>query len=56
MWVENFKKLNDSDAWHQVLAKQGWQQNYLGGDEFGAYISSETDRIGKVLKDAGLVK
>jgi putative tricarboxylic transport membrane protein len=56
MWVENFKKLNDSDAWHQVLAKQGWQQNYLGGDEFGAYIGTETDRIGKVLKDAGLVK
>jgi putative tricarboxylic transport membrane protein len=56
MWVENFKKLNDSDAWHQVLAKQGWQQNYLGGDEFGTYIGTETDRIGKVLKDAGLVK
>jgi putative tricarboxylic transport membrane protein len=56
LWVENFKKLSESDAWKKVLDTQGWQQNYLGGDEFGAYIASETDRIGKVLKDAGLVK
>jgi putative tricarboxylic transport membrane protein len=55
-WVENFKKLNDSEAWHKVLETQGWQQNYLGGEEFGAYIASETDRIGQVLKEAGLVK
>lgn len=56
MWVENFKKLNDSDAWHKVLATQGWEQDYLGGEEFGTFIASETDRIGKILKDAGLVK
>jgi putative tricarboxylic transport membrane protein len=56
MWVENFKKLNDSDAWHKVLETQGWEQNYIGGEEFGQYIASETDRIGQILKDAGLVK
>jgi putative tricarboxylic transport membrane protein len=56
MWVENFKKLSESDAWHKVLATQGWEPNYIGGEEFGAYIASETDRIGKILKDAGLVK
>ncbi|HEY4203148.1 MAG TPA: tripartite tricarboxylate transporter substrate-binding protein [Devosiaceae bacterium] len=56
MWVDNFKKLNDSDAWKKVLATQGWQQNYLGGAEFGTFIGDETTRIGKVLKDAGLVK
>jgi putative tricarboxylic transport membrane protein len=56
MWVDNFKKLNDSDAWHKVLATQGWEQNYLGGAEFGTFIADETTRIGGVLKDAGLVK
>jgi putative tricarboxylic transport membrane protein len=56
LWVDNFKKLSESEPWQKVLATQGWEQNYLGGDEFGAYIASETDRIGKVLKDAGLVK
>jgi putative tricarboxylic transport membrane protein len=56
MWVENFKKLNDSDAWHKVLETQGWEQDYLGGAEFGTFIADETTRIGGVLKDAGLVK
>lgn len=56
MWVENFKKLNDSDAWHKVLETQGWEQQYIGGEEFGKFIASEGARIGKILKDAGLVK
>jgi putative tricarboxylic transport membrane protein len=55
-WVENFRKLNDSDAWKKVLATQGWTQYFLAGDEFGTFIGSESDRIGKILKDAGLAK
>jgi putative tricarboxylic transport membrane protein len=56
MWVDNFKKLSESEPWKKVLATQGWQPDYLGGEEFGKFIASETDRIGKILKDAGLVK
>lgn len=56
MWVENFKKLNDSDAWHEVLETQGWEQKYIGGEEFGEFIASEGERIGGILKDAGLVE
>ncbi|MGV8955160.1 MAG: tripartite tricarboxylate transporter substrate binding protein [Cypionkella sp.] len=56
MWVENFKKLNDSDQWKKVLETQGWAQNYEGGAEFGTFIADETIRIGTVLKDAGLVE
>jgi putative tricarboxylic transport membrane protein len=56
MWVENFKKLSGSDAWHKVLETRGWEPDYLGGEDFGKFIAAETDRIGKILKDAGLVK
>ncbi|HET8726060.1 MAG TPA: tripartite tricarboxylate transporter substrate-binding protein [Alphaproteobacteria bacterium] len=56
MWVDNFKKLNDSDAWHKVLQTQGWEQDYLGGAAFGTFIADETTRISGVLKDVGLVK
>jgi putative tricarboxylic transport membrane protein len=56
LWVENFKKLSDSEPWKQVLEKQGWQNYYLGGDAFGAFVKDESQRIGAVLKDAGLVK
>lgn len=55
-WVERFSKLNESDAWKAVLEKQGWDGYFLAGDEFGAFIQSESTRINQVLKDAGLAK
>lgn len=56
VWVDRFSQLNDSDAWHAVLKKQGWDPYFLPGAEFGEFIKSESERINKVLKDAGLVK
>ena len=55
MWVDNFAKLAESDAWKQILATQGWENFYLGGAEFGAFIAEETETQGQILRDAGLV-
>lgn len=55
-WVDRFTKLSESDAWKAVLGKQGWDPYFLAGDEFGAFIKSESDRINKILHDAGLIK
>lgn len=55
-WVERFTKLNDSEAWKAVLDKQGWDPYFMAGDDFGGFIQSESDRINKILQDAGLVK
>src|SRR5690606_18040389 len=55
-WVERFTKLNDSDAWKQTMATQGWDQFFLAGPAFGSFIKEESDRINKILKDAGLAK
>jgi len=55
-WVDRFTKLSESDAWKAVLAKQGWDPYFLPGDQFGAFMQSESQRINQVLKDAGLAK
>lgn len=55
-WVDTFTKLHDTEAWKQVLATQGWDDFFLAGDEFGAFIASETERQGAILRDAGLVE
>ncbi len=55
-WVERFAKLNESEAWKAVLQKQGWDAYFLPGNEFGEFIQSESSRINKILKDAGLAK
>jgi putative tricarboxylic transport membrane protein len=55
-WVDRFARLNDSDAWKAVLAKQGWDPYFLPGNAFGEFIQSESVRINQILKDAGLAK
>ncbi|NGP16427.1 MULTISPECIES: Bug family tripartite tricarboxylate transporter substrate binding protein [Devosia] len=56
LWVDRFTQLSQSDAWKQVLATQGWEDFFLAGDEFGAFIAEETETQGQILKDAGLVQ
>lgn len=55
-WVERFTKLNDSEQWKATMERLGWESYFLAGDDFGAFIQSETERINGILKDAGLVK
>ena len=45
-----------SDAWQATLAQYGWQDFYLAGDEFGAFLAAERDRVTGVLQDLGLVE
>ncbi|MFP5022750.1 Bug family tripartite tricarboxylate transporter substrate binding protein [Pseudonocardia phyllosphaerae] len=41
--------------WQQVLKLNGWQDAYLPGPEFGAFLGSENDRVERVLRRLGLV-
>lgn len=56
MWLDRFAKMHDSAAWKDILAKQGWEDAYLAGDDFVAFLGDEKTRIGAILKEAGLVK
>jgi putative tricarboxylic transport membrane protein len=55
-WLERFDALHASDAWKKTLETQGWQDAYMSGDEFAAFLKSESDRMTAVLKDVGLVQ
>ena len=50
-----FQQMHDSQAWRDVLAKYGWQDYFLAGDEFAQFLPAERDRITGILKDLGLV-
>lgn len=56
MWLDRFAKMHESATWKETLAKQGWEDAYLAGDDFVAFLNDEKARIATVLKDAGLVK
>ena len=56
MWIDRLTKMHDGPAWKEILAKQGWEDAFLVGDDFAAFLDSEKVRITGVLKDVGLVK
>lgn len=56
MWVERFTRMHEGQAWTDILAKQGWEDAFLAGDDFAAFITAEQVRIADILTEAGLVK
>ena len=47
--------LQRSPQWREVLARNEWQDAFLPGDGFGAFLAAEDDRVAGVLRELGLV-
>ncbi|RZT84421.1 putative tricarboxylic transport membrane protein [Pseudonocardia sediminis] len=52
--VRAFDELRSSPEWAETLKLNGWQDAYLPGDRFGAFLASENDRVAGVLRELGL--
>lgn len=51
-----FEKMVKSKEWGEVLKARGWDDYYLAGEPFAAFIKEEQARVGDVLRSIGLVK
>ncbi len=54
--VKAVKTAVESPAWKQTLAKMGWEDVFLGGDAFKAFVDEESRRARATLESLGLVK
>ena len=54
--TETIDKMVKSPAWQEVLKAKGWDDAYLSGDEFAAFLKAENARVREVLTSIGLVK
>ncbi|MEV3993234.1 tripartite tricarboxylate transporter substrate binding protein [Streptomyces sp. NPDC049837] len=48
------EKLHASKQWRDSLKKNGWDDAYLSGEEFGKFLDEQNERVGSVLKELGL--
>lgn len=55
-WLDRLAKMHEGPAWKAVLETQGWEDAYLAGDEFVAFLAEEEARQAAVLKEIGLVQ
>jgi len=54
--VDAMDKMAKSPAWAEVLKQKGWDDAYLSGDAFAAFLKEEQARVKEVLASVGLVK
>lgn len=50
------EKMTKSQAWQDILKQKGWDDAFLGDEEFAKFLKSENERVTAVLKSVGLVK
>jgi putative tricarboxylic transport membrane protein len=49
-------KMVKSKEWTEILKQKGWDDAFLSGDQFAAFLKQEQARVSEVLKSVGLVK
>lgn len=54
--LDTVERLARSASWKAELRKHNWDDAYLGGEAYAAFIKAENERIAGVLKGVGLVK
>jgi putative tricarboxylic transport membrane protein len=52
--IQSIGQAVESPTWQDVLGQYGWNDFILGGDEFGAYLQSESERVTELLASLGL--
>lgn len=50
------EKMVKSPQWTDVLKQRGWDDSYLSGPQFDAFLKDENKRVADVMKAVGLVK
>lgn len=50
------EKMVKSPQWAEILKQRGWDDSYLSGPEFEAFLKAENARVADVMKTVGLVK
>ena len=53
--VDLVTEMHDSAEWQDALETNGWDDTFLTGDEFAAFIEEERQVTTTVLRDLGLV-
>ncbi|MFD7655298.1 Bug family tripartite tricarboxylate transporter substrate binding protein [Actinosynnema sp. NPDC059797] len=52
--VDLFTDLHGTAQWRDAVARNGWTDAFAPGEEFGAFLRAENERVASVLKELGL--
>jgi putative tricarboxylic transport membrane protein len=49
-------EMAESEEWQAIMATNGWDDQFLAGEEFETFLADEQERMRGVLQDLGLVE
>ncbi|MET2010343.1 tripartite tricarboxylate transporter substrate-binding protein [Microbacterium chocolatum] len=52
--VAMLTELRETEAWTEVLERNGWVDSFMVGDEFADFISEESRRTAQIIEELGL--
>ncbi|CAM5403523.1 Bug family tripartite tricarboxylate transporter substrate binding protein [Streptomyces aurantiogriseus] len=53
-WIDSLTKMHESKQWKAELAKRGWTDAFVTGDEFGTYLKNQDESVASLLTELGL--
>ncbi|WP_430782516.1 Bug family tripartite tricarboxylate transporter substrate binding protein [Actinoplanes sp. G11-F43] len=53
-WIGVLTRMHQTDAWKAEVAKHGWTDAFVTGDQFGAFLTEQDKAVADVLTDLGL--
>lgn len=54
--LQVIERVHQSAAWQRVLEERRWNDAYLAGDDFAAFLRAEDERVTQVLREIGLIE
>jgi len=48
--------MSQSDVWKNIVTQKGWQDTFLAGPDFQAYLNSEIEKTTATLKQLGIAQ
>jgi putative tricarboxylic transport membrane protein len=56
-FMENaLKEMSETPEWAEICARNGWDQVYMGSDDFAKFLEKTNEEYKSLLKDIGLYK
>ena len=52
--VDYITALHATPAWREIVARQGWDDAFLVGQDFASFLARDEAATGQVLRDIGL--
>ncbi|WP_346537990.1 tripartite tricarboxylate transporter substrate binding protein [Micromonospora sp. DPT] len=54
VWIDALTKMHESDQWKAELAKRGWTDAFVTGDQFATFLTEQDKSVADLLKQLGL--